>query len=253
MYLDPNAPRRALAKLRVLQQGDNEPFATFFPKFERLMAESMTTVADDTTKLNYLEGALNYKIKEAMINAPVSTSYLEFTQLLHIVGSRLDGLWHKSRHKDKKSKGAAYDSNERGRNVDHKERRHRRHHYRDEDEGDLSKALIVASKTAPQDKKRGERAAWVDKREMRRRQNADLCLRCASSQHYIGDCHLRPARRPEKERSTKGNKQHWVYTQKATTGAGNQQTMTEGSNSDSEGDDVTVDILTDSESEAGKA
>ena len=94
---------------------------------------------------------------------------------------------------------------------------------------------------------------WVDEKEMQHQQDADLCLQYASSRHYIGDCHLCPARHPEKEQFINGNKQYWVHTQKATTGAGNQQTMAVGSNGDSEGDDATVDTLTDSESEAGKA
>ena len=106
-------------------------------------------MANNTTKLNYLEGAFNYKIKEVMINAPVGTSYLEFTQLLHIVGLCLDGLQHKGCHKDKKSKGTAYNSNKQGYDIDHKEQHYQHHHYRDEDEGDLSKALIVTSKAAP--------------------------------------------------------------------------------------------------------
>ena len=59
VYLDPNAPKRALSQLREWRQGDNESFSTFFPKFKGLPAEGMTTAADDTTKLNYLEGALN--------------------------------------------------------------------------------------------------------------------------------------------------------------------------------------------------
>ena len=39
-YTDPDASQRALERLRRIRQGDNKPFAAFFPRFERELMES---------------------------------------------------------------------------------------------------------------------------------------------------------------------------------------------------------------------
>jgi hypothetical protein len=41
------------------------------------------------------------------------------------------------------------------------------------------------------------RAKWVSQQEITRRKEADQCLRCGSEGHYIGQCRLSPARKPD--------------------------------------------------------
>lgn len=56
-YGDPNAKSRAMERLRASKQKPNESFATFFPKFEKELADSGGGAWDDAVQINYLEGA----------------------------------------------------------------------------------------------------------------------------------------------------------------------------------------------------
>ena len=74
-YLDPNREARALEALRALAQGQNESFATFLPRFERLLAQAGMVLADDKTKMNYLRGTLHERMhNERMHNAMITLS-----------------------------------------------------------------------------------------------------------------------------------------------------------------------------------
>ena len=66
-YTDPDASQRALERLRRIRQGDNEPFAAFFPWFERELIENDRAAWPDYFKISYLEGALNAKIADYLI------------------------------------------------------------------------------------------------------------------------------------------------------------------------------------------
>ena len=61
-YTDPDVSQRALECLRRIRQGDNKPFAAFFPRFKRELMESDGVTWPDYFKILYLEMALNTKI-----------------------------------------------------------------------------------------------------------------------------------------------------------------------------------------------
>ena len=61
-YIDLNASQRALERFCRIRQGNNKPFAAFFPRFERELMESDGAAWPDYFKISYLEGALNAKI-----------------------------------------------------------------------------------------------------------------------------------------------------------------------------------------------
>ena len=66
-YTDSDANQRALERLRRIRQGDNEPFAAFFPRFERELIESDGAAWPDYFKISYLKRALNAKITDYFI------------------------------------------------------------------------------------------------------------------------------------------------------------------------------------------
>ena len=65
--MDPDVSQRALERLCRIRQGENKPFAAFFPRFERELMESDGAVWPDYFKVFYLEGALNAKIINYLI------------------------------------------------------------------------------------------------------------------------------------------------------------------------------------------
>ena len=66
-YTDPNVNQRALEHLCWIRQGENKPFAAFFPRFKRELIESDNMVWLNYFKISYLEGALNIKIMNYFI------------------------------------------------------------------------------------------------------------------------------------------------------------------------------------------
>lgn len=97
-YGDPNAKRRALDRLRTLRQRPDESFATFFPKFEKELADSGGGSWEDVVQINYLEGALNYELRDRLIAVPsIPTTFNEYAELLLTIGSRLDSRNYQNR------------------------------------------------------------------------------------------------------------------------------------------------------------
>ncbi|KAM4065357.1 reverse transcriptase (RNA-dependent DNA polymerase) [Hirsutella rhossiliensis] len=68
-YGDPNAKARALDRLRSLKQKPDESFASFFPKFEKELADSGGGEWADVVQINYLEGAINNRLKSSLVSA----------------------------------------------------------------------------------------------------------------------------------------------------------------------------------------
>ena len=82
-YTDPDVSQRVLKRLRRIRQGDNKPFAAFFPRFERELIKSDGTVWLDYFKILYLKRALNAKITGYfIIMNPDRQSYPDFIRVI---------------------------------------------------------------------------------------------------------------------------------------------------------------------------
>ncbi|KAM4061442.1 hypothetical protein HRG_013141 [Hirsutella rhossiliensis] len=92
-YGDPNAKARALDRLRSLKQKPDESFASFFPKFEKELADSGGGEWADVVQINYLEGAINNRLKSSLVSAvSLPKDFNSYAELLLTIGSRLDSL-----------------------------------------------------------------------------------------------------------------------------------------------------------------
>ena len=92
-YTDPDVNQRVLERLRRIRQGDNEPFAAFFPRFERELIENDGTVWPDYFKISYLKGALNAKITDYLITInPDRQNYPDFIKVIQQTSSRLQAF-----------------------------------------------------------------------------------------------------------------------------------------------------------------
>ena len=60
-YTNPDVNQRALERLRRIRQEDNEPFATFFPRFKRELIKNNKAAWLNYFKILYLKGTLNAK------------------------------------------------------------------------------------------------------------------------------------------------------------------------------------------------
>ena len=66
-YKDPFVKKKAMSQLRSLRLSENQTFATFLPKFERLMADAGAIHWPDDAKISLAENALNKRIRSALV------------------------------------------------------------------------------------------------------------------------------------------------------------------------------------------
>ena len=99
IYVDPNAAARALSKLSSIRQSSTESFATFLPKFERLLHEAkLGTEINDRVAQSFLEHAITIRLREAMISHPEYGSLAQYINALSRISSRLEAIrWAKER------------------------------------------------------------------------------------------------------------------------------------------------------------
>ncbi|KAL5596456.1 uncharacterized protein BROUX77_007140 [Berkeleyomyces rouxiae] len=76
MFIDPYAAERASTQLQNLRQRDNEPFALFLPKFEKLLGEAGTD--SDRASISILRTALCPELRRAMANPRTDYTYEDY-------------------------------------------------------------------------------------------------------------------------------------------------------------------------------
>lgn len=189
-YGDPNSKGRALERLRTLRQGRNESFGTFLPRFEKELAEAGGGQWIDEVKINYLSGGLHEQMRDRLINVPtLPEEYHLYVQTLQTIGSRLDSFSHDQR----RSKSSQ--------------------HLTSSDQANGQVKPVTQAMVAPDimdweptkirravqkdnEKLKGRRAKWVDKKEMDQRREENRCLRCGRSGCRTNICPLLPATPP---------------------------------------------------------
>jgi hypothetical protein len=187
MFTDPNEKARALDRLRSLYQAPNESFATFIPKFEREILDAGGTNWTDEVCINYLDGALNNKLHQALLSIiQIPQNYHEYVQLLHTLGSRLDGMEYSRKrymqHNTEKQSNTKTPITQASAAT----------------EESMDWEPTKANRTLTKEDKalQGKRAKWVSREEMAARQKEQRCFRCGRSRCYLQKCPLLPARPP---------------------------------------------------------
>lgn len=192
-YGDPNVQSRAIDRLRRLRQKETESFAVFHPRFEKELADSGGATWSDVVQINYLEGALNNRMRDRLVSClDVPKEYPGYVKTLQILGSRIDSLEYgrkqnqpraqrrspSPRQREQKSQGATTDE-------------------MDWEPTKISRMIQNANKELE-----GKRAKWVDQAEIDRRREEQRCLRCGRTGCWSSKCPLEPARRPGSLRGT---------------------------------------------------
>ena len=82
-YTDSDVSQRALVRLCQMRQGNNKPFAAFFPRFEQELIENNKAAWPDYFKISYLKRALNAKITSYLITMnPDRQNYPDFIKVI---------------------------------------------------------------------------------------------------------------------------------------------------------------------------
>jgi hypothetical protein len=227
-YADPNRLKRSLDKLRELKQTDSESFSAFLPKFERELADSGGTLWPDEIKINYLEGAINRTMLEALVAIEMPTEYISYVTQCQKTGSKIDGLKYRgSSNRPTKS------SNNTSRRTDSSTGRTNQNHTlervvtqatvdgnsMDWEPTDVVKVFKISDpKLATQissdnQRLKGKRAKWVTSAELQARRREGRCIRCGRTYCNKDVCPLKPAIKPDDTNgSTKVNSTKPIVT-----------------------------------------
>ena len=91
VYGNANQQQDAANKLRSLRQKDSTPFASFLPKFERILAEAGGMDWADRAKISFLEGALSSKLRRSLIAVQLpDNDYPEWQHQVFRIASNLE-------------------------------------------------------------------------------------------------------------------------------------------------------------------
>ena len=152
--------QRAIDELRTLRQRPQEPFAAFLPRFERVLADAGGMDWPDDVKRSYLDGSLTFELRRLKITMPMLEEYSAYVnELLRI--SELHRLLMQYVPKEP------------------------------QDQPDREQTRPSLTNT------QRKHAFWVDQEIVDERRRAGHCLRCGRPGHFIRNCTLRPAVRPQ--------------------------------------------------------
>ncbi len=197
IYGDHLLAERALRSLRRLKQGGKEAFATFFPKFERLLADAGGASWPDKIRLAYLEDAIDQRLRTSLATVEMPDDYTEYAKKLAKIAWKREAAFEdfRSRPNAPEPRTSGHRTDKDGDTVmTGRVGTGHRPPQRNAPRTTQSGSGEGSSQKTKNDSRR--RAKWVDQKERDRRLNEKLCLRCGSSDHFAGDCPYAPAKRP---------------------------------------------------------
>lgn len=173
-FSDPQLQQKAIAKINKLEQ-KTKPFRDFLHDFEQTLLEAGGWDWSDAVRKGYLKAAINEQLAKQLVSVQEPNSYDDYVALLRMTSDNLEEL--KRREVNSKDVVKQFGTTT-----------------AESMEWEPTRRQVGAGKRPDQPR---HRATWVSAEEIQRRKEAQLCLRCADDNHFVGKCRLLPARRPE--------------------------------------------------------
>lgn len=215
LYGERNRKQKAIQNLHAIRQRKDETFISFYPRFEKEIANAEAEGWDDDAKISYLRNALSSKMRENLVGCSGSETsiYNGFVQKCVDVSNDMElyGQWTK-----KRSTSSSYNAGYTRGPVpmtapDANVAAHTNHEDMMEWEPTQPTATQVNAfglrgkfntngypSKRPEDRELlGKRAKWVDQEEIDARRQGQRCLRCGRSSCRIATCPLAAALRPK--------------------------------------------------------
>ncbi|KAF1739610.1 hypothetical protein CRV24_001546 [Beauveria bassiana] len=215
LYGERDRKQRATRNLHLIKQGEDEPFTSFYPRFEREIANANAEYWPDDSKIAYLQEALNEKMKGALIGSDPSviSSYVGLAKRCDSLSSQMEllGQWKKPRNNAKGSN--IHNNHNNGGQAAQKQSFPRAEDKREDmmeweptpqTSSRVNAARIRSGRNTggyqskrPEDQALlGKRAKWVDKEGMDARYREGRCLRCGRDNCRVDRCPLAAPIRP---------------------------------------------------------
>ncbi|KAG9379213.1 Retrotransposon gag protein [Pyrenophora tritici-repentis] len=172
LYGERNRKEKAIQNLYSIRQKDDETFISFYPRFEKEMANADAESWPEHTKISYLRNALSGRIKDRLVgtSGAETSTYARFAQKCVDLSNDMElfGQWTKTTRRYVNAVGLRGKTNMNG----YPSRR-------------------------PEDRELiGKRAKWVNQEEIDARRQERRCLRCGRNNCRIATCPLAAALRP---------------------------------------------------------
>lgn len=177
VFGDPNKKSRAQQQLYNLKQKDREPFASFLPKFETILATAGWSCYADDQKISILKNALSREIRSALIGRTLPSTWSEFISLLLTISSEILALNQQFRPQVSFQQPRAASSRLGSSMMDWEP--------------------VKALATDVHEGGKGRRAVWVKKETLAFRRKKGLCTRCGHRGHIAPSCQFLPPLKPQ--------------------------------------------------------
>lgn len=182
-FLDPRAKEKALTALNRTKQGKLS-MNDFLGKFDQLLLEAGGWGWDDAIRKGYLKDALTTRMLTALVGMEEKASYEGYCQQLRRTADQLEEI-------QEKSSGRSFSR--------WKDRQESSQPPADHDPMDLDAAITAAARVAVAGRATaGER--WASDKEVNRRRQEGLCLRCGKDGHFVRDCRTKKLQQESKEK-----------------------------------------------------
>lgn len=210
LYGQRDRKQRATRNLHSIKQGENEPFTSFYPRFEREIANANAEYWPDDSKISYLQEALNDKMKAALIGSDPSviSNYVGLAKRCDSLSSQMEllGQWKRPRSNTKNpdNQGGQVAQKQPGQKTED-----RREDMMEWEPTPQTSSQVNAARTRrdkntygyqskrPEDQAlSGKRAKWVEQAEMDARYREGRCLRCGRDNCRVERCPLAAPIRP---------------------------------------------------------
>ena len=76
-----------------MRQKEKESFSSFYPRFEKELADAGVANSSDAVKIGYLKAAINDLLKQSMVSpTAVFTKFAEYVSGLYTVSAQLESI-----------------------------------------------------------------------------------------------------------------------------------------------------------------
>lgn len=178
VFGDPNKKARAQQQLYNLRQKEKEPFASFLPRFETILATAGWSHYDDEQKISLLKNALSKEIRTALIGRTMPGTWAECISFILTISSEIAALNQQFRQFPQQQPKLNHSSNP------------------TTYPSNMDWEPVRTTTAATQEIGTGKRATWVKKETLAFRKKKGLCVRCGNRGHITPKCPLLPPIRP---------------------------------------------------------
>ena len=188
-FYDVQIPQKALEWINSTKQ-KSTPFREFLQKFEQKLLEAGGWGFSDHIRKGFLKAALNVEIRAELVGRDEPESYTAFVNMIRKTADDLDQV------KRMKQSRNAWGTVRQDRPPETEDTM---------DWEPTPKTAAGRASNRPRNSDNGRtRATWVSRNIIEERRTNGKCLRCGSSDHFIGNCGYLPPQRPQSAARPRG-------------------------------------------------